>query len=57
MGMVVDETGRHRPPLGIDCAGRGAIKLADFDNFSVFGSQVTPERRHAGAIDNQPVLD
>ena len=36
---------------------RGAAQLADFDDLAVLDADIAAERRHPGAIDNQPVLD
>ena len=52
MGMMIDETGRHGQPAGVD-GFRGAVfKLAHFDDFAVLDTDIGHVGRQAGTVDH-----
>ena len=57
MAMVVDETRRHREPIGVDRPCRRAIDFADFDDLAVLHCKVAAECRHPRAIDDAAITD
>ena len=57
MAVIVDKAGGDGAARGVDGLLGRAAQLADLDDLAVLDADIALERRHARAIDNEPVFD